>query len=471
MNIRTLIHFLKWLVPALALLYLPLAYLLFFQNIRDLDDIKIQGRARIILSYDPINYLIYRGTPMGFSYEAAEHFCRYLGVDMDVVLAEDINQQLPALKYGKGDIVAHNLTITPQRTAIVSFSSPLDYTEQVLIQRKPRPAAKGEPAPRLLLSAEELEGKTVSVRRGSAYYSQLLKLKNNQAIALSIETVPGVTSTSQLIRDVATGAIDYTVADRDIAEAHRTLYPNLDFTTTISPRQPLAWAVGKRSPQLESELNKWLSRADTKLHLRILHAKYYDRQYTFRRRTLRAFHSEKAGMISVYDNLIRSYAAKIGWDWRMLASLMYEESQFDANAVSWAGATGLMQLMPATAGMFKITNLFDPESNIRAGTRYLKMLHKEWKDIPDPETRLKFILASYNVGPGHVRDAQALAVKFKKDPHLWEDNVEHYLRLKSKSKYYRDKVTRYGYCNGIMPVEYTKNILARYNLYQQAIHL
>jgi len=471
MNIRHILHFLKWLVPAIALLFLPLAYLLFFQNIRDLDDIRIQGRARIILSYDPINYLIYRGTPMGFSYEAAEHFCRYLGVDMEVVLAEDINQQLPALKYGKGDIVAHNLTITAPRRAMVSFSNPLDYTEQVLIQRKPRPAGKGEKRPQMLLSAEDLEGKTLSVRRGSAYFTRLKELQNDEGIELTIETVPGETSTSQLIRDVATGSIDYTIADRNIAEAHRTLYPNLDFATVISPRQPLAWAVGKQSPKLEIELNKWLSRADTKLHLRILHAKYYDRQYTFRRRTLRAFHSDKAGMISVYDNLIRSYAATIGWDWRMLASLIYEESQFDALAVSWAGASGLMQLMPATAGMFRITNLFDPESNMRAGTRYLKMLHKEWKDIPDPETRLKFILASYNVGPGHVRDAQALAVKFNKDPHVWEESVEYYLRLKSKPQYYRDKVARYGYCNGIMPVEYTRNILARYNLYQQAIPL
>jgi len=470
MKTGTLTNLLKWLIPATALLYLPLAYLLFFQNIRDLDDIKAQERARIILSYDPINYLIYRGTPMGFSYEAAESFCKYLGVEMEVVLGEDINQMLPKLKSGEGDIVAHNLTITGTREAIVAFSNPIDYTEQVLIQRR-RPVGKSKKAISLLRSAAELKGTVISVRRESAYFTRLQELQYDEEIELRIKTVPGERSTSQLIRNVATGAIDYTIADRNIAEAHRTLYPNLDFSTVISSRQPLAWAVGKRSPKLEKALNKWLSRPETKLHLRILHAKYYDRQYTFKRRTLRAFHSDRAGMVSSYDPLIRSYAAKIGWDWRMLASLIYEESQFDTNAVSWAGASGLMQLMPATAGMFRITNLFDPESNMKAGTRYLKMLNKEWQDIPDPETRLKFILASYNVGPGHVRDAQALAVKFNKDPHLWESNVEFYLRLKSKPQYYRDKATTYGYCNGIMPVEYTRNIIARYNLYQKAIPL
>jgi len=194
-----------------------------------------------------------------------------------------------------------------------------------------------------------------------------------------------------LIRNVATGAIDYTIADRNIAEAHRHSTRTLISQQPSAPDSPLPGQSGSDTPKLEKALNKWLSRPETKLHLRILHAKYYDRQYTFKRRTLRAFHSDRAGMVSSYDPLIRSYAAKIGWDWRMLASLIYEESQFDTNAVSWAGASGLMQLMPATAGMFRITNLFDPESNMKAGTRYLKMLNKEWQDIPDPETRLKFI--------------------------------------------------------------------------------
>jgi len=201
----------------------------------------------------------------------------------------------------------------------------------------------------------------------------------------------------------------------------------------------------------------------------VLEDKYYRQQYTFRTRAMHAFYSEKAGEISPFDSLVRQSAQTIGWDWRLLASLLYEESHFDPQAVSWAGAIGLMQLMPGTARMFGSGDLFDPETNIRSGTRYISYLQKEWNNVLDPENRIRFVLASCNVGPGHVRDAQKLARKYGRDPEVWDGSVERYLKLKSDPFYYRDEASEFGYCNGIMPVNYARNILARYALYRQVI--
>jgi membrane-bound lytic murein transglycosylase F len=454
----------KQLIPVLAVLLLPLAYLLFFRSHRDLEEIRESGTVRVLLSYDPINYFIYRGTPMGFSYEAAKSFCTSLGLQMEVVVVRDLNSQLDRLQAGEGDLVAHNLTITPDRRTMVEFSDPISYTRQVLIQKK---IPGGKP----VQSVGDLEGRQVHVRKESAYYTELMKLRRDEGIDVEIVTVPGERTTSGLIRDVSKGAITHTVADRDIATAHRTLFPDLDTTVPISLSQPLAWGLGRHSPELLHALNVWLSEKSTATLFAVLHLKYYEQQYTFRKRAISIFYSGKQGQISPYDRLIRRYAATVGWDWRLLASLIYEESQFDPGAVSWAGASGLMQLMPQTAGMYGIHNLIDPEANLKAGTLYIRSLQKEWSDIADHETRMKFILASYNVGPGHVRDAQALAKKFGKDPNRWEENVEHYLRLKSKPLYYRDEASKYGYCNGGMPVRYTRNILSRYSLYSQAIPL
>ncbi|ABB23866.1 transglycosylase SLT domain-containing protein [Pelodictyon luteolum] len=455
---------LKQLIPLLAVLLLPLLYLLFFRSHRDLDAIKKSGTVRVLLSYDPINYFIYRGTPMGYSYEAAKSFCTSLGLQMEVVVVRDLNSQLDRLQSGEGDLVAHNLTITSGRRTMVEFSDPISYTRQVLIQKK---NPRGSP----LRSVRELDGRQVHVRKESAYYTELMRLRREEGIDVEIVTVPGERTTSELIRDVSRGAISYTVADRDIATAHRTLFPDIEASVPVSLSQPLAWAVGRHSPELLHALNGWLSESSTATLFSVLHLKYYLQQYTFRKRAISIFYSGKQGEISPYDRLIRRYAATVGWDWRLLASLIYEESQFDPGAVSWAGASGLMQLMPQTAGMYGIHNLLDPDSNIKAGTLYILSLQKEWQDIADPETRMKFILASYNVGPGHVRDAQALAKKFGKDPNLWEENVEHYLRLKSRPLYYRDEASKYGYCNGGMPVRYARNILSRYSLYSQAIPL
>ncbi len=432
---------------------------------RDLENIRKSGKLKVLLAYDPINYFIYKGAPMGYSYELAERFARELGVQLEVVPIQDMNLQVPMLRSGEGDVIAHFMTVTQSRSKSVDFSIPLDSSRQVLVQRISRPADSTT----LVLKPEQLDGKTVYVREKSAYYNSLRELMARYGISITIVPVHGSVTTGELIRLVNSGEIRYTVADSNIAVTHKAIFPDIDIRTQISVVQPLAWAVRKNSPKLREALDAWLQREKRTGDIRAIHRKYYDQQYRFRKYAVNVFYSDKAGSISPYDKLVKASAQNIGWDWRLLSSLIYEESQFDPKVVSWAGATGLMQVMPATGSMMRIFNLSNPESNIRAGTAYLVTLEKEWKEINDRETRLKFILASYNVGPGHVRDAQKLAVKYGANPKIWENNVEKYLLLKSEPRYYNDNVSGLGYCNGAIPVRYTRSILSRYRLYTQVI--
>jgi membrane-bound lytic murein transglycosylase F len=150
----------------------------------------------------------------------------------------------------------------------------------------------------------------------------------------------------------------------------------------------------------------------------------------------------------------------------LLAAIIYQESRFIVDDESWAGARGLMQLMPETAKRFGATNPDDPRQSIRAGVNFLKYLDKYWaKTIMDPDERLKFVLASYNAGLSHIIDARELTVKYKKDPTQW-DNVEYYLLQKSNPEFYRDPVVMAGYCKCEEPVNYVKNVLDRFEEYQ-----
>lgn len=171
--------------------------------------------------------------------------------------------------------------------------------------------------------------------------------------------------------------------------------------------------------------------------------------------------------ISPYDSLLQAYADTLGWDWKILAAMVYHESRFLPNQISPAGAVGLMQVMPGTARRLGTFNLKDPADNIRAGVACLLYLQAQWSHIPDAWERKKFILASYNVGPAHVQDAVRLARKHGKSTTIWDGHVGDMLKKKQDPAFYQDEVVKHGRCRGNIPVGYVKKVLAQFDLYAQ----
>jgi membrane-bound lytic murein transglycosylase F len=182
------------------------------------------------------------------------------------------------------------------------------------------------------------------------------------------------------------------------------------------------------------------------------------------------FHSVNGGNISVYDTIVKQLSMKYSWDWRLISSIIYQESRFNPNADSWVGAYGLMQIMPTTAERLGVKNYKDPAQNIEGGILMLNWLNKRFvESIPDSAQRMRFVLASYNIGLGHVLDAQRLAEKYGKDRNIWDDNVDYYLLNKSMKKYYKDSVVQYGYCRGEQAYNYVNKVLTNYNHYLNVI--
>ena len=180
--------------------------------------------------------------------------------------------------------------------------------------------------------------------------------------------------------------------------------------------------------------------------------------------------SLREGKISHFDELFKKYASEIDWDWRLLASLAYTESNFDTTAVSWAGAKGLMQLMPATARAMGMPEGKEqnPEESVKAAIKYINATARSFSSVP-PEERLNFVLASYNSGIGHVQDAMALAEKYGKNKYVWKDNVENFILLKSNEEYFTDPVCKNGYFRGIETYNFVRDIMGRYETYKKKI--
>jgi membrane-bound lytic murein transglycosylase F len=438
----------------------------------DLSDIKERGTLIAISSYSPTSYFIYRGAPMGYEYELLERLAEYLGVELEIKIAYNLDNFIEMLNTGEGDIVAHGLSITKPRKQYVDFTEYHSVTRQVLVQRKPlnwRKMKLHEIEKQLIRDPLELIGKPIHVRQKSSYFRRLQNLSQEMGGDIDIQAVEGEIETNQLIKKVVDGEIKFTVADQHIANLNETYYRDLDVETELSFPQRLAWMVRKTSPELREAVNQWLREEKQSPDYYTIYNKYYKNQKRFRTRVSSEFFSLTGGKISAYDELLKEEAQKLEWDWKLLASQVYQESRFDPEVESWAGAKGLMQLMPATARELGFTDLYNPEESIRAGVSYLAKLKTYYPDVTDSLEKVKFMLATYNAGPGHVADARRLAEKYGKDPNIWTGHVDEYMLLKARKEYYSDPVVRSGFCRGEEPYNYVNEILKRYKVYSDLL--
>ncbi len=438
----------------------------------DLDEIVSRGKLIVITGFNPLSYFIYKGQPMGYDYELLEMFADQLGVKLELLVAHDPDSIYHMLNKGMGDVVAFGQAVTKEGAKAAAFTEPHMEVHQVLVQRKPegwREMSGKELDNRLIREPEELAGMRVHVHARTAHFERILDLAEEIGYEIDVVPVTGDISTDDLIGMVAEGEINYTIADENVALLNSTYYPDIDVTTEISKAQGLAWAVRKNSPRLLQALDDWLNKVKRGREYNMVYKKYFKSRKNIAAWAASDYFSEGGGKISKYDNLIRRYARDIGWDWRLLSALIYEESRFHADTCSWAGAQGLMQLMTTTGLQYGATDLADPQQNLFAGTSYLKYLEYFWKEIPDSSERMKFVLASYNAGESHVKDAARLAEKYAADPCVWEGNVAVYLANKSKPKYYNDPVVVSGYCRGESVVNYVRKVVERYGHYTRMI--
>ncbi len=228
----------------------------------------------------------------------------------------------------------------------------------------------------------------------------------------------------------------------------------------------LGWVVDERKPLLEKELRAWY-RSSMLAEVRQQEQEMLSVKNRVRRRVFAPMLDRAGGVISQWDGLFIAHAPTAGWDWRLLAAQCYQESTFDPQAHSWAGACGLMQIMPRTADHLGLpqSKIYDPEANIAAAAKYIAELNGMFKDIADRRERINFILASYNGGAFHIRDAMALTEKYGGNKYRWAD-VSRYVLLLQDAQYYRDPLVKHGYMRGSETVDYVARINQRYNEYR-----
>lgn len=418
---------------------------------------SLPDTLRVATLYSPTSYFIYRGDPMGYDYTLVDSLARQKGMVLDLTVARSLASAVDMLDSGKVDLIAYDVPITGHYLQYVVPCGPENYTTQVLVQPKTQGRAP-------ITDVTELVGRDVYVEQDSKYLRRLRNLNDEVGGGINIHEVDTDSLiTEDLIEMVSDGKIPLTVVDSDIARLNRTYYPDLDINLDVSFPQRASWAVAPDKVWLADSINAWFAGASPQRTNAELLKQYFEQSKV--PPTSVNFDFSK-GYISKYDNLFKSYAPRVGWDWRLLAAQAYAESRFNPNARSWVGARGLMQIMPRTARGYRtpVNRLNNPETSLKVATSLINDLDGYLlKYVPNDKERLKFVIAAYNVGIAHVYDAIALAKKYNLDPQRWDDNVERAILMKMNPKYYNDPVVRFGYCRGTETTAYVDRIMNFYD--------
>lgn len=455
----------KGILLAVAVgIFLGLGILGYFNNwfskpskpefILDIEGIQARGTLRVAVDNNSSSYYIYRGRRMGYEYELLLDLGKRLGVQVEYVVAADIDEAFAQLEDGRVDLIAMNLQQNTDRERDVSYTEAIGTMSTVLVGREK------------LRAWDSLGKDTVVVRKGAVYSSQLVRLKDSLDLEFSILEVPDHEET--LLDRLVEKQVNWTVAEKTVAQINATYYDELRLGLDLSQEEPVFWALRNTSTEMLQVVNTWLLEKK-KRFIPDLYTKYFLNSKNQHFRTTSAYSSLGGNRISVYDELIQENAKTLGWDWRLLAAVVYKESAFDTTALSYAGAQGLLQLMPVTLERFGVSNPNDPVESLRGGVKYLQYLDKFWLErVPETNERIKFILASYNIGQGHVEDAWRLTLKYRKNTQSWQE-VANFLNLKSDPKYYRDPVVKSGYAKGHIAVNYVRDVLGLFQSYKALV--
>ena len=434
-------------------IYLTLAFLLGTCSSPPplIEQVLEKGQLRVVTRNSPSTYFVGPNGPAGPEFDLVRGFAEDLGVTLVIETVDSIAEIMPRLMSGTVDMAAAGLSMTESRLAYADFGHPYDRVDMHLIYKL------GSGRPR---SIEDIVGRSIEVVAGSSHADMLASLA---------EVYPGLewsenadAEVVDLLQKVASGELDYTIADSTDFTIQRHFYPELRVAIDLEIDEPISWAFRKGDgDSLLRRADRYLIEAGRAGLLARVHDRYYGHTQKFDYVGTRAFVRHFESRLPRYRNLFEDAGRLHGVDWRLLAAIGYQESHWRSQAVSPTGVRGIMMLTQATAEFLEIEDRMDPESSILGGAEFFaQQLDRIPLDVPEPD-RTWMALAAYNVGFNHLLDARQIVEWQGGDPNAWVD-VSETLPMLAKQRWYSR--VKYGYARGWEPVLYVNNIRNYYNI-------
>lgn len=415
----------------------------------DLPRITERRSLRVITYQSPANYYLDdAGELRGFEYELVRRFAGRHDLRVEMVVAPSQEDMVRWLLEGRGDLIAASVPAPGVRKdPRLSVSRPYNYATPLVVGRE---------SDKTLIDARELEGRRIVLPAGSPH-KRLLERYQQRGLSVQVVEADPDQSIADILYRVKVGIYDLTVIDSHKSRALLAAETGTKVHFPISEPLPHGWIVRADDSQLLEAANSFIADTYRQRDYNMLHARYFEHpvKFTPLQKTADEELLAVGGELSPYDDLVRRYAEQFGFDWRLIVAQMYQESRFDPQAQSSAGAVGLMQLLPTTASEVGISDLYKPDASIQGGVRYLNSLYKRLEDNLAFEDRVWFSLAAYNAGFQRLEQARQRAVEMGLNPDRWFDNVEKAMLTMAENTA----------CRCGQPVVYVREIRARYHNY------
>ena len=413
-----------------------------------LSKIKQNKVLNVALLNAPSTYYMGTDGPQGFEYDLLKSYADHLGVDLNITSVHTTKEALMISKNTNIDITSAALTKTAARDKDFNFGpSYFEVQEQVICSRE---MISNKTFPR---DIENLAGLNIVVGVDTSY-SETLKSLISDGFDINV-TYTDAFSTEELLSQVASHEIDCTVADSNIYSINLRYFTEIALAFSISNREQLAWILQKDATELEKDMYGWLNVYNQSGKMTQLKDQYYSYVLFFDYYSTKMFYQRIKSRLKNYEEYFQNYGKKYDIPWTLLASIAYQESHWNPNAKSFTGVRGMMMLTNNTAKLLGVKNRLNPQESIRGGTRHIKEMIKSVPEEVEGENRLQFALAAYNIGMGHILDAQKLAQKFGYNENVWSD-LKKVLPLLEEKKY--NQTLKYGYARGSEPVKYVESI-------------
>ncbi|MEZ7198062.1 transglycosylase SLT domain-containing protein [Pseudodesulfovibrio karagichevae] len=382
---------------------------------------------RVLVVYNRTNFFMKEGVMRGLEADMMSAYEKHLAKEYQkelvrlVFVPVPVKDLFPALLDGRGDIAAAALTVTEERSRQADFAEPYRTgVSEIVVGGRRSPA---------LSSAGELSGRKVSVLAGSSYAEHLAdlnaRLKKQRKKPVRIVNADPYLATEDLLEMAARGMVPYTVADHFLADLWNKVFPNLRLypDAALHSDGKLAWAVRKDCPELRRSLSEF---AATVRQGTLLGNMFFKRYYENDDFVTDPTTQVEIGKLKHMAKLFQKYAEMYDFDWLKIAAMAYQESRFDMDRKSSAGAVGVMQIKPSTAAgpSVGIEDVYTLENNIHAGVKYLRYLVDNYFPDVDPAARMDFAMAAYNAGPNRIIQVRKRAVEMGLNPNLWFGNCE-----------------------------------------------